>query len=290
MRKLLLLNISLAFLLIVWGGVVRNFDAGLACPDWPLCHGKIIPSLDPLVWIEWGHRLLASFVGLLTLVVSFSYRKKIGLLAFLPLILVVFQALLGAATVKGVLHPKWVSSHLAVGLLYFVSLLWVRQQAIFQGKMARRRGLLLWFFCLSATLLVYLQAVLGGAVASSGAGLACPDFPTCYGVWLPELKGGIALQFFHRVGALFVTTLSILLFWFSRILEGVGKDFKRSSLLILFLTVIQVGLGISNVIFKLPEFLSILHLGVATLLFASFFVLTYKVKYARFLEFNKAPY
>ncbi len=285
MIKLLRLNIVLTFLLIIWGGVVRNFDAGLACPDWPLCHGKVIPPLDPLVLIEWGHRLLAAVVGLLTLVVSFSYRKKFGFIAFLPLLLVIFQALLGGATVKGMLHPKWVSLHLAFGLLYFASLLWIlleARQASFQRKWSGG-----WLFCLFATLLVYGQAVLGGGVASSGAGLACPDFPTCYGAWLPELKGGVALQFFHRVGAFLVTLVSVLLFWFSYLFNGVngvngwGYDFRKMSFLILILTFIQVGLGISNVIFRLPEFLSILHLVFATLLFANFFILTYKVKHAR---------
>jgi cytochrome c oxidase assembly protein subunit 15 len=287
MKKLLFINILLTFLLIIWGGVVRNFDAGLACPDWPLCHGKIIPPLDPLVWIEWGHRLLASVVGLMTLVISFSYRKKFGFIAFLPLLLVIFQALLGGATVKGVLHPKWVSLHLAFGLLYFASLLWIllraESQVHFGRKWSPPSQITAWLFCLFATLLVYGQAVLGGGVASSGAGLACPDFPTCYGAWLPELKGGVALQFFHRVGAFLVILVSVLLFGFSYLLKGAngGYDFRKMSSLILVLTFIQVGLGISNVIFRLPEFLSIFHLVFATLLFASFFILTYKVQHAR---------
>ncbi|MEK7790145.1 MAG: COX15/CtaA family protein [Deltaproteobacteria bacterium] len=291
MIKLLRLNIVLTFLLIIWGGVVRNFDAGLACPDWPLCHGKIIPPLGPLVLIEWGHRLLASVVGLMTLVISFSYRKKFGFIAFLPLALVIFQALLGGATVKGILHPKWVSLHLAFGLLYFASLILVMLRAkpeasppvMLRAKPEASPLNYFVYFCFFGMLLVYAQAVLGGAVASSGAGLACPDFPTCYGAWLPELKGGIALQFFHRVGAFLVTLVSVLLFWFSYHLNGVkgeGYDFRKISSLILVLTFIQVGIGISNVVFRLPEFLSILHLVFATLLFANFFILTYKVKHA----------
>jgi len=334
------------YILIVIGGVVTATGSGLACPDWPLCHGKIVPPLDPLIWIEWGHRLLASVVGMLTVVVAFSYRKKLGFIVFFPLILVVFQALLGGMTVKGILNPTWVSLHLAFGLLYFLSLIWLYLRAggtsilkwawiapfetryqISQREIcapARPRSLrprayspsafepcplglregfsrsypspfnffgFLWLFCLFGTLIVYLQAVLGGAVASSGAGLACPDFPTCYGAWIPELRGGIALQFFHRVGALLVTLISVFLVILSRKSvipnEAARGGVRNLPLLILILTLTQVGLGISNVLFRLPEMLSILHLAVATLLFANFIVLTYRVRYERLSGFNQ---
>src|SRR5712691_13134211 len=61
-----------AYLLILLGGLVRITGAGLACPDWPLCRGRVIPPPDSLVLIEWSHRFVASIVGLLTLAVAFA--------------------------------------------------------------------------------------------------------------------------------------------------------------------------------------------------------------------------
>src|SRR3989338_873803 len=131
MKKLLTWNSLLIFCLIVWGATVRNFGAGLSCPDWPLCHGKIIPPMDLLVFIEWGHRLLASIVGFLTLAIcivawrSKEFRKKVAWISTLSVILVIIQAVFGGMTVKGLLAPHWVSGHLALGLLFFLSMLWM---------------------------------------------------------------------------------------------------------------------------------------------------------------------
>src|SRR5438132_13735235 len=63
-------DVVATFVLIILGGLVRVTGAGLACPDWPLCHGRLIPPLDPLVLTEWSHRFVASIVGILTLAVA----------------------------------------------------------------------------------------------------------------------------------------------------------------------------------------------------------------------------
>ena len=77
LKNLSLLNIFFTFALIMWGAVVHNTQSSLACPDWPLCYDQVFPNMEGAILIEHGHRLLASFVGLLTIgMVIFSYKDR----------------------------------------------------------------------------------------------------------------------------------------------------------------------------------------------------------------------
>jgi len=122
---------------------------------------------------------------------------------------------------------------------------------------------------------VYFQIILGGVVSSHYAGLACPDFPTCLGKWWPLMTGNIPYQIFHRLGAalVFVITLIFAL----KVLKS-GLSPVKACLVILAL-VTQIGLGICNVIFRLPVPLSVAHLAVAECLFALILITTYEIRY-----------
>ena len=104
-RYLTLATLVGVFALIVLGGVVRITESGLGCPDWPLCHGRIIPPFDAATLIEYSHRLVASVVGLLvlaTLIVAWRrYRSRAWIFrpALFGLVMVIGQSALGGAAV-----------------------------------------------------------------------------------------------------------------------------------------------------------------------------------------------
>jgi len=176
-----------AYLLVLLGGLVRITGAGLACPDWPLCHGRLVPPLEGLVLIEYGHRLLAASVSvlvLLTAVTAWRVRKAVpraGRLALAVLFLVAVQIVLGGLTVKWRLTPALVATHLGVAMLFLAGLLAqasnaMRPFAAYQTGPAGFRRL-----ALAATAATFVMILIGGYVGSSGAALACPGLPLCRG-------------------------------------------------------------------------------------------------------------
>lgn len=117
------------YVLIVLGGVVSSTGSGLACPDWPLCQGQVLPALTPSVIIELTHRVWTIIVTILvisTMLFAWSkYRWPSRVVAFstLTFILLLGQIILGMITVSSRTLPVAVTSHLAVATLVFASAL-----------------------------------------------------------------------------------------------------------------------------------------------------------------------
>lgn len=162
------------------GSATRVMNAGLACPDWPLCYGSVLPAeqMNLQVFLEWFHRLVASSVGFATIVLfgaSWYFRKSLP--TWLPwatsgsLSLVVFQGILGGLTVTQLLRFDIVTAHLGTGLLFFSSLLAIATALTNQASLIDRESTSTKFawLGLSAAVLVYLQSILGALVASQWA-------------------------------------------------------------------------------------------------------------------------
>lgn len=265
------------FGLIVIGSVVRTTGSGLACPDWPLCEGRLIPRFEIHVLTEWSHRLVALLLGgllLATAAATFTspaVRARAGGLVALALALYLVQALLGALTVWKLLDPSVVSGHLGVALLLFATLvvftLVTRAEAGETTAPAgpRPAGLLGW--CGAATAFAYGQSLLGGIVSTHHAGMACPDWPTCNGGWFPPLGTLEALQMTHRWGAYALTAVVIATWLRTRAAGDPGV--RNAAQLAASLTLAQVVLGITNVLLATPVWLSAAHLATATAILAS---------------------
>ena len=218
---------ALTLLLIMIGAWVRLTDAGLGCPDWPGCYGKLTPKgastqiaqavaeqggeHGPVsmgkAWREMVHRYIASFLGLLIIaiaVAAWRLRTRLDQPPGLPLALVgivIFQGLLGMWTVTLLLKPAIVTLHLAGGLLTFALLVWLYCRQVREPRL--RDPELLYELRRPAVIglvLLCAQILLGGWTSTNYAALACTDLPTCQGRWWPEMNFADAFHVIRELG------------------------------------------------------------------------------------------
>jgi heme A synthase len=196
--------------LLFLGSVVHATESSLACPDWPTCFGTMMPEMEGGVFWEHLHRLVAGglilMFGLATWLAFQATRRgswiRVASVSGIALLLV--QAVFGGLTVIYRLPDAISTSHLAMALTFLV-LATVLAAATSPRRRARaaldpglRRTLRIWGT--GGAVLVFVQSVVGGVVRHTDAGMACPDFPTCIGEWVPPLSNHlVAVHFSHRV-------------------------------------------------------------------------------------------
>jgi cytochrome c oxidase assembly protein subunit 15 len=259
---------ALAWMLIVVGALVRAHGAGLACPDWPLCFGQLVPTFDLKVGFEWGHRLFAGLLslGLLTgAVLTWRQGGELWARAKRPIvaagIVFVVQAILGGLTVLHLLASWTVTSHLLCGNAFAATLLW-SALSLREWRPVERSSRALGATLFAAGALL-VQMALGGLTSSQYAGLACAEWPACSdGVWFPELQGLVGLHLLHRWNAMVVLVAYGLLFLASR-----RHPLSLLTGGLLALVVAQIGLGVANVLLRLPVEVTALHSACAAALF-----------------------
>jgi heme A synthase len=278
---LAVLTTVLTWFLIILGGVVHGTGSSLACPDWPTCHGTLMPEMVGGVAIEHSHRLLASTVGFLSiLLVIFSWGHK-GLrhLSLFALGLVIFQGVLGGITVLLKLPPAVSIGHLATSMAFLALMVWISAMAVAGVKnhsdlssKNSPQGTGTWV--LVAMLATYLQLVLGGMVRHLGAGLACMDIPLCEGsLWPSGATPTLQIHMAHRIGAIVVT--GVVLFAALRVLFR-GPPLPLVRFLagnLVFLVLIQVAFGLLSVVSALQLFPVTAHLAVGALLWVNLVLL-----------------
>ncbi|NET47995.1 MAG: heme A synthase, partial [Merismopedia sp. SIO2A8] len=187
-RQLLWKLVMATFILMGIGSATRVMNAGLACPDWPLCYGTLIPAqqMNLQVFLEWIHRLDASLIGVMTIaLVALSVWKRRSLPKWVPwasgfaLFLVCAQGALGAFTVTQLLRFDIVTAHLGTALFFFIVLLTMAmalipptagpdpiQQPLADSSPFPKR--MAWL-ALGVALIIYGQSLTGGLVGSRWA-------------------------------------------------------------------------------------------------------------------------
>ncbi len=276
--RLTLVTAVATYLLVVLGGLVRTTGAGLACPDWPLCHGRLIPPLDGAVLIEYSHRLVASLVGLLTAGVTltawrtFRDRPVVRRTATLALVLVGAQIGLGGLAVRQQLSPWLVVAHLGTAMAFFGTLITLTAVAMLGSAPARPRARFS-ILPIVTVIATFALVLIGGYVSASGAGLACPDWPLCYGQVLPALTGPVAVHLLHRFAAGVVGLLILGTAVVAYRTQAHRPQLPAASAIAVALLLVQVVLGALSVGFRLAPAVTTAHLATAAALFATLVVL-----------------
>ncbi len=258
--------------LMTLGALVRAHEAGLACPDWPLCFGEFVPEMDLKVAFEWSHRVLAGGISLAFVGLAVATLRHPGLRAPLRGHLVAVagilavQIVLGALTVWQLLASWTVTSHLLTGNAFAISLLFtalrLREVAGIGAARPATGGGLRGLLAVTAACLV-LQIALGGLVSSTFAGLACPEWPTCNGgSWFPSWRGSVGLHLVHRSNGYLLVLLVAACAWRARGVPGLAGPTAALAGLVLA----QVGVGIANVLLALPVEVTGLHSLLAALI------------------------
>ena len=259
-------TVGLLFLLLVWGNLVAGLKAGLACPDWPLCHGKILPPFRWDIYMEFGHRVIAAVASVFLVALAAGRYKRYGGAAravpVLALLLLLAEIGMGGAVVLLETPVQLTTVHFMTGVLVFLLAFYMMT---FDGERDRPvfsfRGPAALF--LSVLALVYSQSALGAYVRHLDAGLACPDFPTCLGKWIPALLSGPVLAHYtHRTLGFLVLLTAVTLYLFVR-RDPRQRGNRHLALAFLVLVAVQIGVGALVVLSKLYFLATALHLAVA---------------------------
>ena len=312
-KRLAMLGAVMALCVVVLGAYVRLTDSGLGCPDWPGCYGTLtVPESEAAIekaqtiypdsivetgkaWREMLHRYLAGTLGLVVLALFIlacqkarQFPQQINVspwLATALLAIITFQAALGMWTVTMLLKPVIVSAHLLGGMTTLGLLTWVahRNWGQYSSSIVQSRGSrnLIRF----ALVILLMQIFLGGWTSTNYAALACTDFPTCHGAWMPDMDfkdafhmvrelgqsadGGnltlaslTAIQWTHRVGAI----ITLIYLGFLALNSLKYAQLKNLSLALIAVLFAQISLGIANLVLHLPLVLAVGHnLGAALL-------------------------
>ena len=307
-------------LLILAGSLVTSHDAGLSVPDWPTSYGWNMFTFPPSMWVanifyEHGHRLIASSVGFLTIVLAVwlwltEPRRWLRWLGVVALGTVIAQGLLGGLTVLFFLPAPVSTAHaglaeiffcLTVAIALFTSPGWVAaysearastgsaraKEAAARPELVEGRAFAddptLRRLATTTTAVVFTQILIGATMRHTGAGLAIPDFPWMFGHVVPDhWDPKIAIHFAHRTGALVVALLIASSVVYIRAYHRARPELTRPASILVALVVVQITLGALTVLSLRNPWINSAHVVGGAMVLATSLVMTLRSWRAKF--------
>jgi cytochrome c oxidase assembly protein subunit 15 len=289
--------VASTILLLLAGSLVTSTGSGLSVPDWPTTYGWNMFTFPPSKWVggifyEHGHRLIASTVGFLTILLAgwlwiADSRRWMKWLGVAALGAVILQGVLGGLTVLFFLPTAISSAHaglaeiffcMTVAIALFTSGSWLGARDPVNDPILRR-------IATATTAVIYAQILVGAVMRHSDAGLAIPDFPWMFGQVVPDhWDPKIAVHFAHRIGALFVVLFVIATsahVWYH---HRNRRELMRPAVLMVLLVATQVTLGALTVLSQRDVWINSVHLVNGALVLATSIVITLRSWQVRFAE------
>jgi protoheme IX farnesyltransferase len=282
-QKLAAVTVATTLLLVTIGVIVRSADAGLGCPDWPLCKGQLVPAFGDLnAWLEWVHRDVAAILGFLILGLPIlawrDHRDRPSLLwlGIVAVLLVGFQAWLGEETVRLGNSGESVTAHLASAMALLGLLVFILARSFYPahvgGRGASQRFTLLAAF---GAITSYALLLFGSHVtATPNAALVFPDWPLMGGTLFPAITSVDSAQVLHRYVALIVGVIVVgigLIAWRTQRNHPAAV---RLALIAAILLPIEVVVGGLQVLTQLSGWTQTLHVALGASIWSALVGLT----------------
>ena len=250
------------FVVLIAGVMVTNTESQAGCgTDWPLCNGKFIPAWTLESLVEYSHRAVSGIVGLLVAAsfLATVYWKPVKhkepiWYASAALFFTVLQAALGAMAVKWPQSKAVLALHFGISLFAFTStwLLYTYAKRLDarEGQSIslisdRSRTVIpipraVYRYALAVLIYCYVVIYLGAYIRHTGSGSGCIGWPLCNGEVMPTLAGATGIAFIHRLAALLMLVLVVLLVIYVRKQTGKGSDLSKTAFYALLLVMMQV--------------------------------------------------
>jgi len=276
-RWLVLATLVATYGLIIVGAFVRATGSGDACPDWPTCHGELLPPLDYHVLIEFSHRLLASVVGFLVLgtaIAAWRGDRSSRLIVWgstLAVALVIAQIILGGLTVLNDLSANLVTAHLSLAATLLATFVVLAIASFRPLGSLQLRGEAFSFRNLAAVAAIatFLLMLTGSYVSGSGAGLAFRDWPLFDGKLMPDGGRLAMIHVTHRLAAVAVGLIIGYLALQTWRTQRANSAVMLTSGVALALYVAQIFVGAAQIWTLLKPPAVAAHLALATALWAT---------------------
>jgi len=285
LKNFLRILIIMTFILISLGGAVRAMNAGLSCPDWPLCFGKFVPDFHVQVYYEFIHRCLAGLVAIFTFCLAIYFHikkfpKKNLKTIWMGISILLIQIVFGGLTVLKLLKFSVVTAHLIFGMTFLSTLLWLYFQLFDESnKLEEKTPKSFHIVLFLVTFMLAIQIILGGLVSTNYAGLACEGFPLCNGELIPTLSGLVGLHVKHRFWG-YLTALAIFSFtkliWKNKKQKWMNPQIVKYGTWLSILVILQICVGATNVLFQIPPIITVIHLALAATLLGLMLRILYK--------------